>query len=320
MATSPPLQSSQQHNDDPYKTLELHHNATQSEVRRAYKKLALKHHPDRYENHKSSSKKGREEEATTTIKNKNEAQQKMAEINEAYSILNDEERKRNYDYLYEYGGFVDDAATSAFSSANGSAGNHHNDGGRQYPYYNNNHKQEYARPFSSTFTSTASYPYTQPQNQNQYCHQQYQRVNQMRRRDSRATKKEAGKDGGFSFTFTTSSNNYNAVTGVRIQACKTTSFQNNNKYIHVETRTFFPNGECDTNVYNKEEKNASFLGHVVKSMLGFNNNDENYDDDNDKYSKPQSTKASTRSRNLHDNRTLSWFDKNFGSHIRKCIG
>ncbi|XVF76850.1 hypothetical protein PTKIN_Ptkin13bG0300200 [Pterospermum kingtungense] len=61
---------------DPYKVLGVDKNASQREIQKAFHKLSLQHHPD---------------------KNKNKgAQEKFAEINNAYDILSDEEKRKNY--------------------------------------------------------------------------------------------------------------------------------------------------------------------------------------------------------------------------------
>ncbi|KAA8517432.1 hypothetical protein F0562_017725 [Nyssa sinensis] len=62
---------------DPYKVLGVEQNASQREIQKAFHKLSLQYHPD---------------------KNKNMgAQEKFAEINNAYDILSDEEKRKNYD-------------------------------------------------------------------------------------------------------------------------------------------------------------------------------------------------------------------------------
>ncbi|KAJ8753836.1 hypothetical protein K2173_000090 [Erythroxylum novogranatense] len=62
---------------DPYKVLGIEKNANQREIQKAFHKLSLQYHPD---------------------KNKNKsAQEKFAEINNAYEILSDEEKRKNYD-------------------------------------------------------------------------------------------------------------------------------------------------------------------------------------------------------------------------------
>jgi curved DNA-binding protein len=67
---------------DYYKVLGVERNATENEIKSAYRKLALKHHPDRNPG-------------------KNESEEKFKEINEAYQVLSDPEKKNRYDQLGE---------------------------------------------------------------------------------------------------------------------------------------------------------------------------------------------------------------------------
>lgn len=64
---------------DYYRTLGLSNTASSSEIKRAYRKLSMKYHPDR--NH------GNEEWA----------HDKFKDINEAFNILGDPEKRRKYD-------------------------------------------------------------------------------------------------------------------------------------------------------------------------------------------------------------------------------
>jgi molecular chaperone DnaJ len=64
---------------DYYQILGIDRNANYDEIKRAYRKLALKYHPDR------------------NIKNKKEAEEKFKEAAEAYSILSDKNKRRQYD-------------------------------------------------------------------------------------------------------------------------------------------------------------------------------------------------------------------------------
>ncbi|XXG44340.1 hypothetical protein AAC387_Pa01g4172 [Persea americana] len=62
---------------DPYKVLGVDKNASQRDIQKAFHKLSLKYHPDK------NKEKG--------------AQEKFSEINNAYEILSDEEKRKNYD-------------------------------------------------------------------------------------------------------------------------------------------------------------------------------------------------------------------------------
>ncbi len=66
---------------DYYSTLGVQKGASQDEIRRAYKKLAKKYHPD--------------------INKESEAEQKFKDIQHAYSTLGDEQKRRNYDQFGE---------------------------------------------------------------------------------------------------------------------------------------------------------------------------------------------------------------------------
>ena len=75
---------------DFYSTLGVPKNATDEQIKKAYKKLAFKYHPDRNKGDKKS-------------------EEKFKEINEAYQVLGDSERRSQYDTFgsagFEGGGF-----------------------------------------------------------------------------------------------------------------------------------------------------------------------------------------------------------------------
>ena len=76
---------------DYYKTLGVSENATKEEIKKAYKKLAKKYHPD--------------------INKDIEAGEKFKKINEAASILGDDEKRAQYD---QYGTTYDQFAGRGF--------------------------------------------------------------------------------------------------------------------------------------------------------------------------------------------------------------
>jgi len=65
---------------DYYKTLGVSRNASQDEIKRAYRKLAVKYHPDKNPDDK-------------------ETENRFKEINEAYEVLKDPEKRKKYDQL-----------------------------------------------------------------------------------------------------------------------------------------------------------------------------------------------------------------------------
>jgi DnaJ-class molecular chaperone len=70
---------------DYYKVLGVSESATADEMKKVYRKLAVKYHPDKNPGNK-------------------EAESKFKEISEAYYVLSDEKRRAQYDQMRKYGG------------------------------------------------------------------------------------------------------------------------------------------------------------------------------------------------------------------------
>ncbi len=79
---------------DYYEVLGVQKGASEAEIKKAYRKMAIKYHPDRNRD------------------NKEEAEAKMKEINEAYDVLKDPQKKAQYDQF----------GHAAFDGAGGGAG------------------------------------------------------------------------------------------------------------------------------------------------------------------------------------------------------
>ena len=90
---------------DYYKILGIQKNATTEEIKKAYKKLAIKYHPDKNKGNKF-------------------AEEKFKEINEAYEVLSSPQKKNNYDN-FGSSNFNNTFNTESFSKGFKTTGFHH---------------------------------------------------------------------------------------------------------------------------------------------------------------------------------------------------
>ena len=89
---------------DYYQVLGLKKNATAAEIKRTYRKLAVKYHPDKNPGNK-------------------EAEEKFKELSEAYEILSDPQKRAQYDQFGHAGlgqGGFSSGGFGVFSAAGGS--------------------------------------------------------------------------------------------------------------------------------------------------------------------------------------------------------
>lgn len=68
---------------DYYDLLGVEKTASENDIKKAYRKLAMKYHPDKYSN--------------ASEKEKKEAEEKFKEVNEAYQVLSDPDKRSKYD-------------------------------------------------------------------------------------------------------------------------------------------------------------------------------------------------------------------------------
>src|SRR6202158_1220598 len=90
-------------NKDYYATLGVKKNASAEDIRKAFKKLARKHHPDVNPGDKS-------------------AEEKFKNLSEANEVLSDPKKRKIYDQLGFYSDNIDPATAEAYARAGGGAG------------------------------------------------------------------------------------------------------------------------------------------------------------------------------------------------------
>lgn len=96
---------------DYYEVLGVSKGATDAEIKKGYRKMAMKYHPDR------------------NLDNPKEAEEKMKEVNEAFDILKDPQKKAAYD---QYGHAAFQGGTGASAGAGGFGGGFGGFGGADF--------------------------------------------------------------------------------------------------------------------------------------------------------------------------------------------
>ncbi|KAJ1665360.1 hypothetical protein IW140_001470 [Coemansia sp. RSA 1813] len=127
---------------DYYKALGVSHDATSAEIKRAHRKMAQQWHPDRYRGDLS----------------KEEVEKKMAEINEAYELLMDEEKRAQYDQGHDPNDPTGSARGNPFGQGGFGGGNpfvfQQGGGGKPFFFQEGSGKQ-----FSFQFGGPGGFPF-----------------------------------------------------------------------------------------------------------------------------------------------------------------
>lgn len=90
---------------DYYEVLGIDKGASDDDIKKAFKKAAMKYHPDRFANASEAEKK--------------DAEEKFKEINEAYQVLSDSQKKQQYD---QFGHAAFEQGGAGFNGFNSGAG------------------------------------------------------------------------------------------------------------------------------------------------------------------------------------------------------
>eukprot|EP00542_Grammatophora_oceanica_P018081 CAMPEP_0194048924 /NCGR_PEP_ID=MMETSP0009_2-20130614/29013_1 /TAXON_ID=210454 /ORGANISM="Grammatophora oceanica, Strain CCMP 410" /LENGTH=256 /DNA_ID=CAMNT_0038694953 /DNA_START=130 /DNA_END=897 /DNA_ORIENTATION=+ len=207
---------------DPYKALGLPHQATQPQIKVAYRKLAKKYHPDRLTRINASP-------SERTV-----AADKFAAVSAAYQLLSDERRKREYDHIYKFGGY-DDHGGEANPQTPPRAGRRAADPADPFPPPSSTTGSKRARSTGIGYavSDPVSYIFSQGKNQS--------KTVAGIQIPSRMHLAHPPPGGGLRFAFSSgeckTENN-----GSRKFVSKTTQFVQGKKYTRVETTTLHPDG------------------------------------------------------------------------------
>ena len=206
---------------DPYKALGLSHDATQKQIKDAYKQLALKLHPDRL---------ARQNATEAEMQN---ATAEFAKVSAAYSLLTDLRRKLEYDHIYKYGGYDDVEETTTHSRGTKRQQQHPAYSASSSPTSDPAQKKS-ARGIGYTCTDHLAYILSQGKRKSTTVAgiQIPSRLHMSRPQDAA---------GGFRLSF--SSGQYTASsTGTKEYVSKTTQFVAGKKCTRVETTVVHPDG------------------------------------------------------------------------------
>ncbi|XP_020085676.1 chaperone protein dnaJ 72 isoform X1 [Ananas comosus] len=105
---------------DYYKTLGLRRDASKEEIKEAFRRSALRFHPDRHSN------------ASEEVKDA--ASVRFKQASEAYEVLIDERMRADYDRAWRGAGSFDRRGYGGYSSSSSSSSSSHYYGGNQYGY------------------------------------------------------------------------------------------------------------------------------------------------------------------------------------------
>jgi curved DNA-binding protein CbpA len=278
---------------DPYKVLGIPHDASDQDIKRAYKKAALQYHPDRNVDKASCAA---------------DTETKMALINEAYSILKDKDKKKEYDHLHRYGGAGCDfnnhyIHTQRQNSANGNNRRHSSFHGTEKNDDNDDDDDDeqelhfHMNPALNPFLF----------------------INVPSGRRKRRTPLSSGGSGSFAFAFSSMSSHTAKDGRSKIFTRKYTQYQDGWKHIQIETATV---DEFGNTVYKRsmthEKGKLQNLRDTFSSLLKQNPlaSRSKVDPRGDSSSNPT---MSSSNHNSNQAAQDGWFHE-LMSQVRKCTG
>jgi curved DNA-binding protein CbpA len=224
---------------DPYLALNLPHTASDQEIKRSYRDLARRLHPDRLVEAPES-----ERDAAT---------ERFAKVAEAYAILSDIQRKAEYDHIYKFGGYDEDDAEEKTKINNNQAGRKTPDNQSSANF--KRRSSEGSRKRKSTGIGyTCSNPLSFLSKSPEINNPQSQVAMKVPSRFQTSA-------GGFQFAFSASWYSHSPKSGVQTYTSSTTQLLNGKKSTRTETATVYPDGRKEV-VIEQDDSVERRVEHV----------------------------------------------------------
>lgn len=255
---------------DPYKALNLPHDATAAQIKRTYRELARKYHPDRC--CVLGAGEGKEEYNEEDIaRQRDRATAKFAAISSAYALLSDPQRKAQYDHVYKYGGYDDDSnsrndtlhdsnrRTNA-AGHNGAASSRQN---ATQPTSSATRKRK-STGIGYTCVDPLAFLWTHGRVQAKMAVAGIQipsRLHQPGGGMAHGNNSDGGLgNNGFRFAFSSAHLATSPNGSTKVWQSKTTSYSRGQKFTRVETTTIYPDGRTETVVDHNPVNNDDHDG------------------------------------------------------------
>jgi len=280
---------------DPYRALNLPHTATDEQIKRSYRELARRYHPDRL----AAICRQRGSDAVVSEAEKAEATAKFAKISAAYDLLSDAQRKARYDHVYRYGGYDDvcdddddgyhefaprnrkvqqasstetgPSPPSPAAAVNQQMHYHHRHqhqqhggGGGSGSNHNSNSRKRRtsSRGVGYACVDPLAFLWTNGRVQSQMAVAGIQipsRLGMMMSSSRSGGGGNSGSGGGFRFAFSSGHFTTSPTTGTKQYKTQTTQYCHGKKYTRTETTTVYPDGRREVVIEGKDYYERRFV-------------------------------------------------------------
>jgi len=221
---------------DPYKALNLSHGASRAEIKKSYRQLALRYHPDRLFARNA-----------TEIEQK-EASEQFASISAANRLLTDEQRKKEYDHVYKYGGYDEEEEPVVNKRPHPSPD----------PVYGESKQKTKGIGYAVADPMSYMFPKLSQKGRKAVAGIQI---------PGRVHLVHPPPGGGLRFAFSSGAFTTDAKTGSRKFVAKTTQFVQGKKYSRVETTTVHPDGRKEIVIEGNDYVKRRWTTPSKKNMV-----------------------------------------------------